>query len=71
MAVDMSRDLNKYDNARGARVTDALLGYETVKYFSNERRERDRCGTYFLLSVPLSSPQLPSSFSLPSCCIEK
>jgi hypothetical protein len=40
--VGMHRDLNKYDNARGARVTDALLGYETVKYFSNERLERDR-----------------------------
>ncbi|KAK9823014.1 hypothetical protein WJX81_007044 [Elliptochloris bilobata] len=35
------RDLNKYDNAKGARVTDALLNYETVKYFNNETLERD------------------------------
>ena len=31
--------MNKYDNARGARVTDALLNYETVKCFGNEELE--------------------------------
>ncbi len=38
--------MNKYDNARGARVTDALLNYETVKVFGNEEYERnelDQC----------------------------
>ena len=32
--------MNKYDNARGARVTDALLNFETVKVFNNEELER-------------------------------
>lgn len=32
--------MNKHDNARGARVTDALLNYETVKCFNNEELER-------------------------------
>ena len=43
---DACRDMNKYDNARGARVTDALLNYETVKVFGNEEYERnelDQC----------------------------
>jgi hypothetical protein len=33
--------MNKYDNARGARVTDALLNFETVKCFGNEALERN------------------------------
>ncbi|KAG7668001.1 putative Heavy metal tolerance factor 1 [Nannochloris sp. 'desiccata'] len=33
------RDLNQLDNARGARATDALLNYETVKLFGNENLE--------------------------------
>lgn len=33
------RDMNKAENALGARVTDALLNYETVKYFCNEEHE--------------------------------
>ena len=33
--------MNLYDNARGARVTDALLNYETVKVFGNEEYERN------------------------------
>jgi ATP-binding cassette subfamily B (MDR/TAP) protein 6 len=33
------RDLNQLDNARGARATDALLNYETVKLFGNEKLE--------------------------------
>lgn len=36
------REMNKYDNARGARVTDALLNYETVKCFNNEELERQK-----------------------------
>ena len=34
------RDMNKLDNAKDARATDALLNYETVKYFSNDELER-------------------------------
>ena len=30
------------DNAKSARMTDALLNYETVKYFTAEEYERDR-----------------------------
>jgi ATP-binding cassette subfamily B (MDR/TAP) protein 6 len=33
------RELNKMDNARSARATDALLNYETIKIFGNERLE--------------------------------
>ena len=34
------RELNRLDNAKGAKATDALLNYETVKYFANEDLER-------------------------------
>eukprot|EP00887_Chlorella_sp_A99_P000615 scaffold5.g615.t1 len=34
------RELNRLDNAKGAKATDALLNYETVKYFGNEPLER-------------------------------
>ncbi|CAL8467522.1 g7060 [Coccomyxa elongata] len=40
--VKFRREMNKYDNARGARVTDALLNYETVKCFNNEELERQK-----------------------------
>ena len=33
-------ELNRLDNAKGAKATDALLNYETVKYFGNEALER-------------------------------
>lgn len=36
------RDLNSLDNARGARATDALLNYETVKLFGNEKLEEQQ-----------------------------
>lgn len=36
------RDLNQLDNARGARATDALLNYETVKLFGNEKIEEEQ-----------------------------
>ena len=39
------RDMNRKDNAKSARVTDALLNYETVKYFSNEKLEVANLGT--------------------------
>lgn len=38
------RDLNRLDNARGARATDALLNYETVKIFGNEKLESRQYG---------------------------
>ena len=37
--------MNRKDNAKSARVTDALLNYETVKYFSNEHLEVANLGT--------------------------
>ena len=37
--------MNRKDNAKSARVTDALLNYETVKYFSNEKLEVANLGT--------------------------
>eukprot|EP00873_Tetraselmis_striata_P028768 jgi/Tetstr1/449032/TSEL_003800.t1 len=39
------RDMNTKDNAKGAKATDALLNYETVKYFTNEELERRNFGT--------------------------
>lgn len=38
------RDMNRTENARSARVTDALLNWETVKYFTNENLEQDKYG---------------------------
>ncbi|WIA21925.1 hypothetical protein OEZ85_004292 [Tetradesmus obliquus] len=38
------RDMNKTENARSARVTDALLNWETVKYFTNEPLEQEKYG---------------------------
>jgi hypothetical protein len=32
------------ENARSARVTDALLNWETVKYFTNESLEQEKYG---------------------------
>jgi ATP-binding cassette subfamily B (MDR/TAP) protein 6 len=33
--------MNNKDNAKGAKATDALLNYETVKYFTNEELEQN------------------------------
>lgn len=38
----LCRDLNRLDNAKSAKATDALLNYETVKFFSNEAHEREQ-----------------------------
>jgi ATP-binding cassette subfamily B (MDR/TAP) protein 6 len=38
------RAMNTTDNAKSARVTDAMLNWETVKYFNNERLEAERYG---------------------------
>lgn len=34
----IQRELNKFDSQASARAIDALLNYETVKYFTNENR---------------------------------
>lgn len=36
--------MNRTENARSARVTDALLNWETVKYFCNEGLEQTKFG---------------------------
>ena len=36
------REMNKQDTEANTRAVDALLNYETVKYFNNERWEADR-----------------------------
>ncbi|GMH38123.1 hypothetical protein BSKO_06007 [Bryopsis sp. KO-2023] len=36
------KEMNKKDNEKGFRCTDAFLNYETVKYFNNVDFERDR-----------------------------
>lgn len=33
----LRREMNATDQVKSARATDALLNYETVKYFTNER----------------------------------
>ncbi|GLC47382.1 hypothetical protein PLESTB_001360600 [Pleodorina starrii] len=35
----LRREMNQTDQVKSGRATDALLNYETVKYFSNERHE--------------------------------
>ncbi|KAF5841997.1 hypothetical protein DUNSADRAFT_9878 [Dunaliella salina] len=36
----LRREMNNTDQVKSARATDALLNYETVKYFTNEEHER-------------------------------
>src|SRR6266581_4860760 len=38
----LRREVNELDTAANIRAIDSLLNYETVKYFNNERWERDR-----------------------------
>ncbi|MDN5249263.1 ABC transporter ATP-binding protein/permease [Bartonella sp. TP] len=40
--IDIRRDMNKYDTEANSRSVDALLNYETVKYFGNEKLEAQR-----------------------------
>ena len=40
--VKIRRDMNEKDTDANQKAVDALLNYETVKYFSAERRESDR-----------------------------
>ena len=48
------RDMNRLDNAKSAKATDALLGYETVKYFNNEEFERSNYEKVGALTLPSS-----------------
>jgi len=38
----LRREMNNTDQVKSARATDALLNYETVKYFTNEEHERSQ-----------------------------
>ena len=40
--VLLRREVNELDSAANVRAIDSLINYETVKYFNNERWERDR-----------------------------
>lgn len=40
--VHLRREVNELDSAANTRAIDSLLNYETVKYFNNERWEKDR-----------------------------
>jgi len=52
LSTQFRRDMNTSDNKKGQRATDALLNYETVKYFGNEKYEADCCN---LLLFPKKS----------------
>lgn len=55
--IKIRTEMNKADNAAGARALDSLLNYETVKYFGNERFETaryDEVTTLFIVSTRLS-----------------
>lgn len=39
--TNIRRTVNQLDNKRSARVTDALINYETVAYFTNEVRRHN------------------------------
>ena len=47
--------MNRLDNAKSAKATDALLGYETVKYFNNEEFERANYEKVGALTLPPKS----------------
>ena len=38
----LRREVNELDSAANVRAVDSLINFETVKYFNNERWERDR-----------------------------
>jgi ATP-binding cassette subfamily B protein len=40
--VHLRREVNELDSAANTRAIDSLLNYETVKYFNNERWEKER-----------------------------
>lgn len=50
--------MNRLDNAKSAKATDALLGYETVKYFNNEDFERSNYEKVGALNLPPKVLQL-------------
>ena len=40
--TQLRREVNELDSAANVRAVDSLINFETVKYFNNERWERDR-----------------------------
>jgi ATP-binding cassette subfamily B protein len=40
--IHLRREVNEIDSAANVRAIDSLINFETVKYFNNERWERDR-----------------------------
>ncbi len=57
----LRREVNELDSAANTRAVDSLINYETVKYFNNERWERDR---YDAQLVKWESAQIKSQVSL-------
>lgn len=59
--INLRRQANQLDSAANAKAIDALLNYETVKYFNNEEVEAQR---YDASLVQLRRAQLKSRWSL-------
>ena len=57
----LRREVNELDSAANIRAVDSLLNYETVKYFNNERWERDR---YDAQLIKWEGAQIKSQVSL-------
>ena len=61
--------MNKADSEAGARETDSLINYETVKYFGNEEHERQRydecmAGQHFSIPWPTEGDMQICEFAL-------
>lgn len=61
--------MNKADSEAGARETDSLINYETVKYFGNEEHERQRydecmAGTVYYYKVNIEQRRHKSFWRL-------
>ena len=57
----LRREVNELDSAANTRAVDSLINYETVKYFNNERWERDR---YDAQLIKWEGAQIKSQVSL-------
>ena len=58
--------MNKADSEAGARETDSLINYETVKYFGNEEHEKQRYDEC-MAGVPSSNTFAAAHVILPCC----
>ena len=65
----LRRGLNKTDNVKSGRATDALLNYETVMYFSNEKLEVQRYADAVADYQVTSPPPPPPSFLFTMCIL--